>query len=207
MTLKKIIGLLLLSGLLILSVTPTYASVHVNGYFRKDGTYVQPHYRSNPDGNFNNNWSTKGNINPYTGQEGTKTEPDYSSGNNYDVEVPDFTTIPDTNKKLEEELRKQTEELNKQREESDKELDNLLKQLDDVGKDYTPPNFETSTNTDADTYTDTDTDTQNLTNSIQTDKEEKLENKKNVSKDHKKSFHSKLSLWDKFIKSLKGLFS
>lgn len=48
-------------------------TVHVNGYYRSNGTYVAPHYRSAPDGNFYNNWSTKGNINPYTGEEGTKT--------------------------------------------------------------------------------------------------------------------------------------
>ncbi|WP_010598958.1 hypothetical protein [Rickettsiella massiliensis] len=35
---------------------------------------MRPHYRSNPDGNFNNNWSTKGNINPYTGEWGTKSK-------------------------------------------------------------------------------------------------------------------------------------
>lgn len=47
------------------------ADVFVNGYTRSDGTYVQPHYRSNPDGNIYNNWSTKGNYNPYTGKPGT----------------------------------------------------------------------------------------------------------------------------------------
>ena len=31
--------------------------------------------RSNPDGNFWNNWSTVGNVNPYTGMRGTKTSP------------------------------------------------------------------------------------------------------------------------------------
>jgi hypothetical protein len=49
--------------------------VYVRGYTRKDGTYVQPHYRSAPDGNFYNNWSTKGNVNPHTGQPGTKMTP------------------------------------------------------------------------------------------------------------------------------------
>jgi hypothetical protein len=44
------------------------AAVKVGGYFRKDGTYVQPHYRSNPDGNPYNNWSYPGNTNPYTGE-------------------------------------------------------------------------------------------------------------------------------------------
>lgn len=46
--------------------------VHVRGYTKKDGTYVAPHYRSAPDGTRNNNWSTKGVINPHTGKEGTK---------------------------------------------------------------------------------------------------------------------------------------
>jgi len=60
--------------LLLLIIIPyiLFSQVRVKGYYRKDGTYVQPHYRSNPDGNVYNNWSTKGNINPYTGKEGTK---------------------------------------------------------------------------------------------------------------------------------------
>ena len=55
------------------------AATRVRGYFRKDGTYVAPHYRSAPDGNFWNNWSTKGNVNPYTGKPGTKVSPPGSS--------------------------------------------------------------------------------------------------------------------------------
>ena len=47
------------------------ADVWVNGYFRKDGTYVQGHWRSDPDGNPYNNWSFPGNINPYTGKVAT----------------------------------------------------------------------------------------------------------------------------------------
>jgi hypothetical protein len=63
-----------------LFATMSFADVHVDGYYRKDGTYVQPHYRSNPDNTPNNNWSTQGNVNPYTGQEGTKPQqPDYGS--------------------------------------------------------------------------------------------------------------------------------
>jgi len=46
--------------------------VPVRGHYRKNGTYVSPYYRSNPDGNFGNNWSTAGNINPYTGKRGSK---------------------------------------------------------------------------------------------------------------------------------------
>ena len=51
------------------------APVQVHGYVKKDGTYVAPHYRSAPDGNFNNNWSTEGNVNPYTGEEGKLVTP------------------------------------------------------------------------------------------------------------------------------------
>lgn len=44
------------------------AQVRVSGYYRKNGTYVQPYYRSSPDGNPYNNYSYPGNYNPYTGQ-------------------------------------------------------------------------------------------------------------------------------------------
>ncbi len=54
------------------------AQVHVNGYTRKDGTYVAPHMRSSPNSIKQDNWSTKGNINPYTGKIGTKISPDSS---------------------------------------------------------------------------------------------------------------------------------
>jgi uncharacterized protein YxeA len=40
----------------------------VRGYYRQDGTYVQPHYRTNPDGNPYNNYSFPGNYNPNTGK-------------------------------------------------------------------------------------------------------------------------------------------
>ena len=57
------------------------AQVYVHGYTKKDGTYVAPHYRSSPDSNPYNNYSTRGNVNPYTGQVGTKSP--YSSSNSY----------------------------------------------------------------------------------------------------------------------------
>lgn len=66
--------------LLLLSITPSIAEAadqYVNGYYRRDGTYVQPYHRSAPDNNFNNNYSSQGNINPYTGQEGTVTYDQY----------------------------------------------------------------------------------------------------------------------------------
>ena len=51
---------------------PAHADTYVNGYYRNNGTYVAPHYRSSPDSSFNNNWSVQGNVNPYTGQSGTR---------------------------------------------------------------------------------------------------------------------------------------
>ncbi len=57
-----------------------YADEYVNGYTRSNGTYVEPHYRSSPNNTTYDNWSTKGNVNPYTGQEGTRNP--YGSSNN-----------------------------------------------------------------------------------------------------------------------------
>jgi hypothetical protein len=53
------------------------AQVSVKGYYRSNGTYVQPHVRSSPNNTTADNWSTKGNVNPYTGKEGTNNPPSY----------------------------------------------------------------------------------------------------------------------------------
>ncbi len=51
----------------------SHGSSHsVSGYTRKDGTYVAPSHATNPNGTRLDNWSTKGNVNPHTGKEGTK---------------------------------------------------------------------------------------------------------------------------------------
>ncbi len=65
----------ILSSVLLVWITSSMGDVSVRGYTKSDGTYVEPHYRSDPNGNFNDNWSTKPNVNPYTGQEGSKTNP------------------------------------------------------------------------------------------------------------------------------------
>ena len=49
------------------------AQVRVDGYTNRDGTYVVPHMRSSPDSSFHNNWTTSPNVNPFTGQQGTRT--------------------------------------------------------------------------------------------------------------------------------------
>ena len=61
-----------------------WAQQQVDGYFRKDGTYVQPYTRSTPNKSYNDNYSVRGNTNPYTGERGTKSPtfndrtPDYN---------------------------------------------------------------------------------------------------------------------------------
>lgn len=69
--------------LLVVLTPPAFArggghggGVHVGGYVNSHGTYVAPHYRSAPDSTTSNNWSTQGNVNPYTGQAGTHAGPD-----------------------------------------------------------------------------------------------------------------------------------
>ena len=61
------------------------ADEFVNGYTRRDGTYVQPHYQTNPNGTKLDNYSTQGNANPYTGRAGTidpyKPSNDYGGNN------------------------------------------------------------------------------------------------------------------------------
>lgn len=55
----------------LLLALPAHAQVWVDGYTRSDGTYVQGHYRSSPNNTKLDNYSTRGNINPYTGKVGT----------------------------------------------------------------------------------------------------------------------------------------
>ena len=47
-----------------------YADVSVDGYYRSNGTYVSPHFRTSPNNTISDNYSTWGNSNPYTGQKG-----------------------------------------------------------------------------------------------------------------------------------------
>ena len=59
--------------LLVLAVcaTPVLADTYVPGYTKKDGTYVPGHYKSAPNSTKADNYSAKGNVNPYTGEKGT----------------------------------------------------------------------------------------------------------------------------------------
>ena len=70
---KKILLALFLAIFLFLTAKSTYAYVRVRGYFRRStGSYVMPHFRTYPDSFRFNNWSFKGNINPFTFKRGWK---------------------------------------------------------------------------------------------------------------------------------------
>lgn len=66
--------LILITCILAFATTDALAQrVHVRGsYHRRTGTYVAPHYRTSPDHSRTNNWSSRGNSNPYTGKSGSR---------------------------------------------------------------------------------------------------------------------------------------
>ena len=49
-----------------------HGDVQVHGYKRKRGTSVRSYWRTGRNSTKADNYSTKGNINPYTGKQGTK---------------------------------------------------------------------------------------------------------------------------------------
>lgn len=44
----------------------------ISGHTTKNGTYVAPSHATNPNSTKTDNYSQKGNVNPYTGKAGTK---------------------------------------------------------------------------------------------------------------------------------------
>ena len=53
------------------------STINVNGYYRNSGTYVESHVRTMPNNTNWDNFSTKGNSNPFTGSTGYRAR-DYS---------------------------------------------------------------------------------------------------------------------------------
>jgi len=88
--LKKIVLLFIPVAMLLSVALPADAYVSVKGYTRKDGTYVRPHVRSEPNGLKYDNYSWKpsqGLYNPTYGTKGSSwntptwvTDPDYYEG-------------------------------------------------------------------------------------------------------------------------------
>ena len=74
---------------LVAAISPAMADEFVNGYTRQNGTHVEPYMRSSPDGDTSNNWSTRGNENPYTGTMGTHSPSGFGSPS-YDTNQPRY---------------------------------------------------------------------------------------------------------------------
>jgi len=56
-----------------ISISASAAGSHsVKGHVTKKGVYVAPSRATSPDKTRSNNYSNKGNVNPYSGKKGTK---------------------------------------------------------------------------------------------------------------------------------------
>lgn len=69
--------LVLLAVILGLTSSLCYAD-YVRGYYKSNGTYVNGYNRTHPNYTKMDNYSTRGNYNPYTGQQGTKNPYNYN---------------------------------------------------------------------------------------------------------------------------------
>lgn len=69
---KKLIYIILALTLATSIGLNVHAYTRTKGYTKKNGTYVAPHYQTKSDKSKMNNWSTKGNKNPITGEKGYK---------------------------------------------------------------------------------------------------------------------------------------
>lgn len=69
---KLFLTLLLFVGILSFTASAEARTTHVKGYYKpSSGRYVTPHYKTTPNRSKFDNFSTKGNYNPYTGKKGT----------------------------------------------------------------------------------------------------------------------------------------
>lgn len=59
-----------LAAILLVASTGVFATEYVPGYLRSDGVWVDGHFRSSPNSTTIDNYSTRGNVNPYTGEKG-----------------------------------------------------------------------------------------------------------------------------------------
>jgi len=54
---RKLIAVLLVAISICSVASNVFAAVSVRGYYRSNGTYVAPHYRTSPDSSVYNNYS------------------------------------------------------------------------------------------------------------------------------------------------------
>lgn len=72
-------NLLFIIAFLFATVFTFAQDVYVAGFVRSNVTYVQSHYRTAPNTTRNDNYSTIGNVNPYTGSSGTHPRDGYTT--------------------------------------------------------------------------------------------------------------------------------
>lgn len=76
---KLTVGFVLVALLFVFAGSVEAKTVSVKGYYKPSkSTYVMPSYRTSPNKTKLDNYSTKGNYNPYTGKIGTKNIYRYS---------------------------------------------------------------------------------------------------------------------------------
>jgi len=69
---KYFLALILFVGLLSFSTSVEAKTIRVKSYYKPStGTYVMPSYRTSPNKTKLDNYSAKGNYNPYSGKSGT----------------------------------------------------------------------------------------------------------------------------------------
>jgi len=83
----------LLVSILLFVNSNLFSQTWVDGYFKKDGTYVPGHFKSNSNSTTWDNYSTKGNVNPFTSEKGykdpysTSKKSDLFNSNSYDYDL------------------------------------------------------------------------------------------------------------------------
>ena len=69
----------------------------VRGYYRRDGTYVEPYHRTTPNNRLYDNYSSQGNTNPWTGERGSERS-EFSNPPSYQrsspLNVPSYPSYP-----------------------------------------------------------------------------------------------------------------
>ena len=84
---KKFLASAVLIALIVGGGASEIYAGYVQGYTRSNGTYVQGYYRSDSNNTVQDNYSYKGNANPYTGEKGSnyyrssESSGYYNSGN------------------------------------------------------------------------------------------------------------------------------
>jgi len=78
---KKIVFMAALA--MVATAALAQGSHYRSGYVTRNGTYVAPSYATNPNSSRFDNYSTRGNVNPYSGRVGTvdpyRSAPSYPS--------------------------------------------------------------------------------------------------------------------------------